>query len=78
MSGLSDPVGYVREQYFEHAVETVEQQHFVYSLSRRKFRIRLMTVLLMLDAVNCTWLSEMNWRDRLLYQWVKSTLLFRL
>jgi hypothetical protein len=77
MAGVPSPVAYVRKHYHEKAVETVEQEQFVYSFSRHQFRVRLMTALLILDAIDCNWVADMNWRDRLLYQWVKSTIIFR-
>lgn len=42
--GVQDPVGYVREHYYPHAVETKEQQWFIRSFEippRLKWKIRM-------------------------------------
>lgn len=67
LCGENDPVGYVRANYYEHAVETKEQERFVRQFNRSEFREAMMTLLVSFGAINFTRLRKMGWRDRLLF-----------
>jgi hypothetical protein len=70
LSGEDDPVAFVRQRYYAHAVETPAQERYVKSFDRKVFRRMLMELLVTYQVVTFTMLARMTWQERLL--WLKA------